>query len=357
VIARATQWAYPNARLRHYLGELARRSYYEELAQLSLSDSLNFLEENPPSGVEHAQITDSNKELGARIFRAYEKHLLRLSSMVDDKSRSYLRLELEHVIVDDLKHLIRRIASGHTGDGNEPADFIALGHTELTTDFTEATSLETLGEALSGTVFDDPYGIALASYREQSDILGFEVALDLDYHQRLKRAIDTLDKDDALAVGKLFRRKCDIRNLGWILRFRFNYELTPVEIFNYTVSYGYELNDDRVMALARIGLPEHALRILEDLQIGRFIASTLAAMECTTPNVIDFEIALSNYWEHIHRQTLCGSPFGLLPFVAYQALKELEMTRLRRVLMGHELDLEPEEILESLYLARGGSSD
>ena len=131
------------------------------------------------------------------------------------------------------------------------------------------------------------------------------------------------------------------------MRYRFDFELTEVEIFNYTLSIGYELNDDLVMKLAGLHSSDHFLAAISHLPVGRFLSKVLPQGKVA---VIDIEAALDKYWEKIHKDALCGSPFGLLPFMAYQVLKELERTRLERIIVGLQLDLLPEEIVESLWL-------
>jgi len=288
-------------------------------------------------------------EVGALLYGAYERHFLALARHLPPAHRQVFVQALEHEVIGDLKHVIRRIVGGRARRPGDEGRYMTLGRSALIGDVSKVGSLDELDGALDGTVYAAPYRLARATFEDSREILAFEVALDLDYHRRLARAIRRLPHEDAEAVGRLFRHQCDIKNMGWILRYRFDFELTEVEIFNYTLTHGYELDDDLVMELARQVDTDRVLATVAHLPIGRFIQSHLPPGP-SHPSVIDIEAALDRYWEHIHRQSLCRSPFGLLPFMCYQVLKELERDRLRRVIVGLQLDLSPDDILDGLWL-------
>ena len=348
-MGRAARWSYANARLRANLGALVSSSFYRELTRLTLDETLKRLVQTPPYGIDLPSIEDGHSEgIGALLYQAYEDHLVKVSRYLDKEFRHVFILALEHVAVDDIKHLIRRILGGLQQKGHESAHYLTIGRSSIVPDLTNVTSLDSLDKGLSGTVFSAPYRLARSTYEDTGEILAFEVALDLDYHRRLKKAIAELPEVDAKACGKLFRRQCDIKNLGWILRYRFDYQLTEVEIFNYTLNIGYELNDDLVMELAALHSPSRFLTTIAHLPVGKYLAKVLPP---NTDSVIEIEAALDKYWEKVHLDALCGPPFGLMPFMAYQVLKELERTRLERIIVGLQLDLLPEDIVDSLWLS------
>ncbi len=349
-MGRAATWSYGNARLRANLGALAGLKLYDELVRMALDEALNTLSQESPYGIEWPTIKDKNSEaIGALLYQAYENHLLKISKLLKPEYRNVFILALEHVAVDDIKHLIRRIVGEHQQEGYEAAHYLTIGRSSIVPDLTHVASLDQLDKELSGTVFSAPYRLARSNFEDTGQILAFEVALDLDYHRRLKEAIYKLPHTDAKAVGKLFRRQCDIKNLGWILRYRFDFHLTEVEIFNYTLSIGYELNDDLVMELAGLHDVDNFLPTIAHLPVGKFLTKTLAHKSKLT--VIEVEAGLDKYWEKVHKDALCGQPFGLLPFMSYLVLKELERNRIERVIVGLQLDLDPEEIFESLWFA------
>ena len=353
-MSRARTWSYANARMRANLGAIAGLSLYGELARLALDEAIKRLAATPPRGIEWPSIKDNQSEgIGALLYHAYENHLLKMARLLPDPYRQVFILALEHVAVDDIKHLIRRILGGHQKRGHSRAHYLTIDRSAIVPDLTNVGSLDALDHCLAGTVFSEPYRLARSNFVDTGEILAFEVALDLDYHRRLNEAIHGLPETDAKAVGKLFRRQCDIKNLGWILRYRFDFELTEVEIFNYTLSIGYELNDDLVMKLAGLHSSDHFLPAISHLPVGKFLNNVLPQGKVP---VLEIEAALDKYWEKIHKDALCGAPFGLLPFMAYQVLKELERTRLERIIVGLQLDLLPEEIVDSLWLDEGGNA-
>ena len=353
MMGRSAEWAYANARLRANLGSLLGADYFEEISKLSLSEALKFIESHPPHGIQWPEIADEQSEdIGAILYKAYEEHFLHLSRLLAAPFRRVFILSLEHLVVDDLKHLIRRIVGGHQGEDRESAHFLTLERSSIIPDLSKVDDLDALSKRLRDSVFSSPYELARSTFEETKEVLAFEVALDLDYHRRLSMAIQELPAEDAKSVDAIFRRQCDIKNLQWILRYRFAFQLSEVEIFNYTLSYSYELNDELVMELARMQEPSESLGILEGLPMGDFLRARLAT-ERESASLIQIEHMLDIYWEKLHREALRNGVFGLRPFICYQVLKELERSRLKRCIIGLQLDLPPHEIAQALQLYPG----
>lgn len=352
MIGRAGRWGYANARLRTHVGRLMPRARLHELCHLSLPDAIGRLTADPPDGIVWPDLPEGGQgPVTPGLYLAYETHFLALARMLDGPCRLVFEMTLEHVIVDDLKALIRRIVGDHTTEGDGEPAFVAIGRSPLIPDLGSVTTLDALDEALAGTVYLEPYRLARETYGTRKDVLPFEVALDLDFHRRLHRAIATLPAEDARATGHLFRRQCDVKNVGWILRYRFNYGLQEVEIFNYALSTGLEVDDDRIMQLARIADPGRVIAVLADTRLGRWLSSDLGDGGGSL-SVLDVEASLDRFWEQAHRDALSGPPFGLAPFMAYQALKELERDRLQRILVGLQLDVGASDIVDGLWLPR-----
>lgn len=349
MIGRAARWSYPNARLRHFVGRLADGPRFEDLARQTLADCLLGLERQPPLGVTWPELPGEVFEVGPPLYAAYEEHFLSLARHLDEGSRSVFVLFMEHVAIDDMKLLLRRLVGKGLTRDLEDDPFTSFGRSRLAPDVRSVVDLDGLEAVLAGTVFEHPFAMARATWRDSGNVLAFEVALDLDYHRRLHDAIRKLPLQEARAVGRLFRRQCDWRNLAWVLRYRFDYELQEVEIFNYALPFGLEIDDDCIKALARVSSPADALNVLGTGAMARFLRESLRQSESSL-SIHDFEVAIHRQSERVYRDCLAGDPFGLLPFVAYHGLKEIERERLQRVLVGHQLALDPGDIVNCLWL-------
>lgn len=349
-IGRVFHWSYRNARVRARLGTLSTKEQYEDMASMTLEGALESLLANPPAGIEWPFITGKgDAKVSARLYKSYEKHLLSTSRILAQPFREVFKIALEETLINDLKYLIRRIASGHQRSEHEDANYVALNNSSLSEDYSWVENFGQLSKALQHTPYFHPFTIAYRAYKQTRQILGFEVALDLDFHNRLDKAIKALPEPDKSITGRLFRKLCDLKNLVWILRYRFHFKLTEVEIFNYTLNQGFELDDDKVMELAKLSSVEDFVKAIQPLKAGIYVKELSGDKELSIP---DIEEKLQQYREVILRETITTSPFGLAPFMVYLWLKIIERNRLERVITGLQLEMPFDAIVKSLQLPR-----
>jgi len=348
-MGRVSNWSSKNARIRAKIGLLSSPSKYSKIAGSTFEHACVDLKTEPPSGIEFDDTTDFQNTLSSSLYKCYENHLVLVGKILDGKYKNVFFTALEETIINDIKHLIRRIALGHNDQTREKARYIALNNSKLLKNFSNISDMTDLDEALKGTPFHKPFKLARSTFMQGGNILGFEIALDRDFHSRLHKTLKTLPEPDKTISGRLFRKLCDIKNLLWILRYKFNYQLTEVEIFNYAIDEGFELNDGIIKKLAKASTTGEFISILSFLNCGKFIIKSLKG-NTTSPSVISIEDSLAKYREKLLHGSLTTSPFGLAPFLAYLWLKMLEKDRYERIITGLDLQFPVEDILESLNL-------
>jgi V/A-type H+-transporting ATPase subunit C len=84
---------------------------------------------------------------------------------------------------------------------------------------------------------------------EQS-LFPLEVALDLEYWQKLWAEARKLSGKDREMAVKIIGSLLDMNNLMWVIRYKIYHKLSEEELINYTLPFGYRVRDEDVRAIA-----------------------------------------------------------------------------------------------------------
>lgn len=108
-----------------------------------------------------------------------------------------------------------------------------------------ARSVVELIMALEGTIYY-PYLKHLLDGNSNETLFRFEMALDKAFFVILENNLKKLMEEDRAAFYKLYGSYIDMLNLQWIYRGKKYFNLTPEEIFNYTINRGKKFNFTRI---------------------------------------------------------------------------------------------------------------
>jgi V/A-type H+-transporting ATPase subunit C len=188
---------------------------------------------------------------------------MKILTFLKGKSGRFLEVLLGKFELFNLKSIIRsfaresannELAARSTGDSVEPFIF-SLGkyHTIPIEAALEADDLESCIALMEKTPFARPLEIGYQQYVEAGQarrpaptgkLFLLELALDLDYYERLWQALDALGPLDKHNAGRLLGIQYDITNLVWILRLKEYYSLSPEQIFQYIIPHGWKIHGD-----------------------------------------------------------------------------------------------------------------
>jgi V/A-type H+-transporting ATPase subunit C len=105
---------------------------------------------------------------------------------------------------------------------------------------------------------------ARRAFEESHDPFILDASLDRGYYEGLVHRAQALEN----AVGASFRRLMgpliDRTNLVWLLRYRFNYNLPPAQVYFLLVASRYRLSSSRLRELAALGSLEAILAALPE---------------------------------------------------------------------------------------------
>lgn len=241
-----TRYAAANAVARSLLGRLLGRDGLESLAGYPSAGAVVDALEHTSYAPVLVQGVRADRALPARVARV-GRALLR---WLRDPEEGFLRLFLLHHEVDNLKVLLRGIAARMPADAIRPllAPLDGIATLDLSS-LAASRGVPDLVDRLVRT----PYGPALRhalSHWRASGVFALEVAVELDFYDRLWTATTTLRRRDREAARDLLGVLFDVLNISWIVRYREAYGLSPEETLAYTLREGRWLTASRRRTLA-----------------------------------------------------------------------------------------------------------
>jgi V/A-type H+-transporting ATPase subunit C len=114
----------------------------------------------------------------------------------------------------------------------------------------ESGSVATAVDLLRGTPYEETMSFAMRRYSAEQNLFPLEVALDLAYWRRLWAEAKKLTGQDREQATKIIGSLLDMNNLMWAIRYKVYHKLSEEEIINYTLPFGYRVQDSDIRAIA-----------------------------------------------------------------------------------------------------------
>ncbi len=248
------KYAAINTKIKYLEGQLLTDEDYEVLLNKDrVEDIMFFLKGKQVYGELLKDIDEQNHDLAEfellllkNIVRHYEQLLFYFSGIYKKLIKAFLiRFE-----VSDLKLLIKTAIKGEDVQSVSHSLITFTKHT--TVDFNkllQSKSLEDLIENMSQT----PYYNILKPFLEEStdrQLFYMEMTLDQYYFRKLTGIISRLEVEDKRVLRKFIGTYIDLYNIQWIYRAKKLFNITPEEIYNYSLPGGYRFNEDAIKELS-----------------------------------------------------------------------------------------------------------
>jgi len=334
------RYAAANARVRVWLSTLLGRRGLEVLCGYPSAAAVLDALARTPYGVAAGGLTPTDHNLLMRLGHAGRI----LLDLLVEPERTFVRLYLLHYEIANLKVVIRAIAQRLSPQSLTAYLDVWPGiATVAPLELARAHDLRTLVERLA----DTPYGAALAAAlhrAEEAGAFAIEVALELDYYERLWAAAATLRRADRERAEHLLGILFDILTLSWISRYHAA-GLSAEEILNYTLRQGCWLTPE-----IRRRLAETRGAAWTDVLARTPYAALLGDVPTRSFDAVS--VALWRFLAgEIHR-SLRGYPFQIGVPLGFLLLQEIEIRDLRVLLVAKGIGVPGSDILERLATSR-----
>ncbi len=176
---------------------------------------------------------------------------------------------------------------------------------------------------------------ARRAFEQSHDPFNLDAALDRAYYEGLAQRAQALSECAGSGFRGLIGNLIDRINLVWLLRYRFNYNLPPSQVYFLLVGAHYSLTGARLRELAALGSLEAVLAELPAEWRTRLAnASDIPAV---------FAVMEQHAAEHAVKLLRSSAPAISRAF-AYLILRERDLRAVRAVLRGRHLGLAAADI-------------
>lgn len=188
---------------------------------------------------------------------------------------------------------------------------------------------------------------ARRAFEESHDPFILDASLDRGYYEGLVHRAQSLENTVGASFRRLMGPLIDRTNLVWLLRYRFNYNLPPAQVYFLLVASRYSLSSSRLRELAALGSLEAILAALPESWRGLMqgvedIPGVFASMERAAA-------------ETVAKVLHSGAPAISRAF-AYLLLRERDLRSVRAVLRGRYLRLPTSDIRLAMHQPSEGSA-
>ena len=203
-------------------------------------------------------------------------------------------------------------------------------------------------ESFIDNLKDTPYYDYMKNYkssRDEDSLFSIEMNLDKYYYRNLTESIKSLSKADRDEFKKIFGVKIDLLNIIWIYRAKKYYDISPEEIFNFTI-FGGNYNSEKLLHLSYIEEEEFEEEIKKSKYSILFADGRVIRTGRTSKKLM-YSIANKNF-----RRT-----DGIGKFMSFLILLDSEIENIERILEATRFGLSKEEKLKYMIVDRKESEE
>ena len=265
----------------------------------------------------------AEKALVAHFLEKYEIENLKVALRIREGSRGE----------EEMKYIVRR----------------QLPHSLPYQAIAEASSIEDTLVLVGGTPYASAIQEVLDDFRERGTLFPVEINLEVDYYRRLMKLVGALSKKDREIAAHLVGIEIDQKNIGWLVRLKFYYDIPVGELLDYNIPGGYRMTRDRLTRAFRADTLREVLSIALEKSLGQALDALIREGQLSKLYLL--EIILWNQLIAEAKRTLGGFPFTIGTVLAYLILKRTEIRNIITILNGKVYRMDRGEIESHLRVS------
>ena len=268
---------------------------------------------------------------------------MKILTFLRGRPARFVQALLDRFELLNVKSIVRMFARGSTEELSvEPLIFsLRRYHTIPVEDALKAEDLESLMELMKRTPFARALEIGYRQYEDEGEIFPLELALDLDYYDRLWKAMDALGPLDKHNTARLLGIRYDITNIIWMLRFKEYRGFSPEQLLQYIIPHGWGIRGNEFW---RAAADSDVTDAIIALQINPYDDLFKSVSRVDGSFIMGAEIHLLRYLYRESLEIFMRFPLQSAQLVAFFICKEMEIRDIITVLAGRNLELSQERI-------------
>src|SRR5687768_1764104 len=208
----------------------------------------------------------------------------------------------------------------------------------------ESGSVATAVDLLQGSPYEEALSFAMKRYSAEQNLFPLEVALDLNYWRRLWAEAKKLSGQDREQSTRIIGSLLDMNNLLWAIRYRVYHKLSEEEVINYTLPFGFRVQDSDIRAIAA---GADIASIISRIYPG--IPDVSALLENPQSGLPKLEFQLKRQLVKQCMAAFVGNPFHIGIPLAFLVLSDLEVQDLIVLIEAKSSNLPDEEYRPYLF--------
>lgn len=243
---KTTRYAALNAKARALTGKLLSDDDYLNLLSKKSVQEVAYYLKHYTHYIDTLGAIDDNMihrgTLEALIKKSHIDGMQKLVHYFHDDYRKFYKTLFMRYEVEDMKKIAKGIKIGRENGIYENSLMYLGKFSSLNVDnlITSKNAYDFLRN-LKGTIYYS-YLRPLIEGKENINFFSIEMTLDLSYFDILFKNMSLISKSDRAITEYYEGINADLLNLQWIYRGLKFYNLSPEELFNYTIAYGFEYN-------------------------------------------------------------------------------------------------------------------
>lgn len=241
-------------------GRILNEDYWNKLIECSTVEQLTYLlKNNLEFGKAFKDVSNDNldrEDLETILLRFKTLEIENLLHYFSGPYKDFIKTILAEAEIQDLSLLLRKVKNGESLEKIEERFIHSKLYSNLPFDeLLTSNSVENVVQKLKNT----PYYNSLSNITKEDAIkreFHIEMKLYMTLYRTLFEKAEKLRKEDQKAVRQVVGFRIDLLNLQWIYRAKKYYQISPEEIFIYSLEGGNSIGYNRLKKLCYANVDE-----------------------------------------------------------------------------------------------------
>jgi len=340
-------YAFTNAKVRAMLSYLIEAAVFSRL--LEAKNLYELIEElkNTPYRDMFSSVDPGDVDLlfleRELLIKDIAVHKKVYDSVSGAAEKEFVGLLTERYEIDELKTALRL---WHSKEPVNIAEYIPVERIAHDIDFGKIVSSQVFEEIivlLDKTPYKEPLLRSREKFKETNSLFYPEASLDVDYYNRLNRAIERFSAVDRKAAARILGAQIDGENIQWLIKMRKYYSLALSDMLDYFIPGGSSINKNN---LRNYYSPNGAAKIIEAVALGPYLPiKDMAEENMHLIQSFLYEVLLKEV-----RRALSGFPFTIGTILGYLVLKRAETKNIVSLLYAKSYGWKKEDIVHLLNM-------
>lgn len=267
-----------NTKIKALQGKMLTSAQYEGLLKTkNYYEALKYLKENTyySEALKDINIMDIHRgDLEIILKKYYVDIFFKLNHFVKGIFKELLKILFLELQIEDLKVIFR---AKYVDKKEDIRDYLITYKSPMNQlpydDLIAEKNMEALSKKLKDKKIFKHIAPLLLNFKKES-LFRLEMTLDFEYFSAVRKFIKKMDDENGEIVNKINGSIIDMLNIRWIYRGKHYYNLSPEELYNYTIYKGHKIKSEMLRKMCYAKDDDEFYNLVDDTVYGRIFDRT-----------------------------------------------------------------------------------